>query len=290
MDTPYGYIFSIHLLLFWATTTLTLVEINAYGYYLSMKHNQTGFSHVLIIVVILVVTVAGLAFWQVTKKDTPASTPGEVTQDTPKIKHLGINLDYYDEDTKMAGDIQFITLPAVEGGLEAPFLEYGRFTEATSAGPARNNPQPTFLAPLGTKVHSLVDGKVVNVAKLYSNDYVIHVQPEGSDIIFDIEHVIKVKVKVGDTVTAGQEVAEVSDYDARNIGGLGLYEIGVFFPGNPPRHACTFDYLDDSIKTETLKKLRALEDSWEKFSGNTEVYNQQAEPIAGCASRDTVEG
>lgn len=245
----------------------------------------------IILIVIAVVCVTGvLAFFQLAKDSSTPSVPGEVTADTPKIKHLGINLDYYDKATGMAGDIKFIKLPAIKGGLEAPFLEYGRFTPATSAGPARYNPQPTFLAPLGTKVHSLVDGEVVNVEKLYSNDWAIHVQPKGSDIIFDIEHVIKVSVKIGDTVSAGQEVAEVSDYDARNIGGLGLYEIGVFFPGNPPKHACTFDYLDDSIKNETLKKITALQDSWEDYIGNDAIYSQATDPIPGCASRDVIEG
>lgn len=252
-----------------------------------MRKNQSGFAYIAILLTVVVVAVAGLVFWQIS---TTSSTPGEVTTDTPKIKHLGINLNYYDENTNMAGDIKFIKLPTIEGGLEAPFLEYGRFTPATSAGPARLNPQPTFLAPLGTKVHSLVDGKVVNVSKLYSDDYVIHVQPEGSDIIFELEHVINVQVKVGDTVIAGQEVAEVSDYDAHNIGGLGLYEIGVLFSGNPPKHACTFDYLDDSIKDETLNKLLALEDAWERFIGKDDIYNQTTDPIIGCATRDIVEG
>ena len=256
-----------------------------------MKKNQSGIAHIGLILLVVVIAVIGVVFWRVSSNTSEEpSVPGEVTTQTPKIKHLGIDLDYYDKDTGMAGDIKFIELPAVEGGLESVFLEYGRFTEATSAGPARLNPQPTFLAPLGTKVKSLVDGKVVKVEKLYSNDYVIHVQPEGSDIIFDIEHVINVQVQEGDMVTAGQEVAEVSDYDAKNIGGLGLYEIGVFFPGNPPKHGCTFDYLDDSIKDETLKKLRALEDAWEEYSGNDQIYNQAAEPIAGCATRDAVEG
>ncbi|MCA9334061.1 peptidoglycan DD-metalloendopeptidase family protein [Candidatus Saccharibacteria bacterium] len=256
-----------------------------------MKKNQSGFAHIFIVLIIIVVIgIIGLVFWRVTSNKQSSSVPGEVTVDTPKIKDLGINLDYYNEATGMAGDIAFIKLPAVPGGIEAPFLEYGRYTPESSAGPARLNPQPTFLAPLGTKVRSLVDGKVVNVSKLYSGDYAIHVQPEGSDIIFDLEHVINVKVKVGDTVRAGQEVAEVSDYDSRNIGGLGLYEIGVFFPGDPPKHACTFDYLDDSIKAETLKKLSALQDSWEQFIGNTSIYDQAAAPIPGCATRDLVEG
>lgn len=253
--------------------------------------NQAGSSHLAIVLMVVVLTVVGVVGWTVYKKSSEKpSAPGEISASTPKIKNLGIDLDYYDSSTKMAGAILFTNLPAVAGGLEAPFLEYGRQVPATSAGPARLNPQPTFIAPLGNPVKSLIDGEVVAVEKLYSNDYSIHTQPKGSDLIFELEHVINVKVQVGDSVKAGQVVAEVSDYDSKNLGGLGLVEIGVLIPGNPPKHACTFDYLDDSIKEETLKKIRNLQDSWEVFSGNNSFYNQEAEPIAGCATRDAVEG
>ncbi len=258
-----------------------------------MKKHQAGFAHVLILVLVLIVVSAvGFALWRVTaSNDTQTSSlPEEVSSKSPKIKHLGINLDYFDATTGKAGDITFTKLPAVEGGLEAPFLEYGRFVPESSAGPARRNPQPTFVAPLGTKVHAIADGEVVNVTKLYSNDYSVHVQANGSDIVFETEHVINVVVKAGDRVTAGQEIAEVSDYDARNLGGLGLFEIGVLVPGNPPSHVCAFDYLDESIKDETLKKISALQDSWEKYIGSDSIYDQASAPIAGCASRDAVEG
>lgn len=261
-----------------------------------MHKRQDGFAPIFILVFVLIIAIGAFAFWRITtkKSESPnaSNTDSKVASTSGKIKHLGINLDYYDPATNKAGDIEFMKLPAVEGGLESVFMEYGRQSEATSAGPARRNPQPTFLAPLGTKVHAIVDGTVTNIPKLYSGDYSVHVQADQGDnaVTFETEHVINVLVSVGDKVKAGDVIAEVSDYDARNIGGLGLFEIGVLVPGNPPKHVCTFDYLEDSIKTETLKKIRSLEDAWEKYIGNDTFYDQAAEPTAGCSTSDAIEG
>lgn len=246
---------------------------------------------------LLLVVVVGAVAFVLSQDDAPSAE--NLTADTAKefaqaqdvrIKHLGITIDTYDPATNMAGDIQFTTLPAIEGGLEAPFLEYGRTIPATSAGPERSNPQPTIIAPLGTKVHSLVDGEVIQVPQLYSGDYSVMVQPKGSDLVFETEHVINVQVQVGDQVSAGDVIAEVSDYDARNIGGLGLYEIGILVPGNPPSHVCPFDYLDESIKDDTLTKLAALQDAWEEYIGDNDVYNQAEQPTVGCATLSAIEG
>ncbi|MCA9333403.1 M23 family metallopeptidase, partial [Candidatus Saccharibacteria bacterium] len=191
-----------------------------------------------------------------------------------------------------AGDIKFVNFDTKAGGLDAIFSEYGRpAPENNGMGAGRLNPQPTFVAPLGTKVHSLVDGKVFKVEKLYSGDYSVMVMPEGSNLAFETEHIKDVTVKEGDIVKAGDVVGVVSDYDAENLNGMGLVEIGVLLgeANKPPKHLCTFDYLDDSIKDETLKKITALETAWEEFVGDKNVYQQDKEPIAGCRTQDAIE-
>lgn len=255
-----------------------------------------GFALVEVFIVIAVVAIIGvLGFYaasNINKQSDKKSVSAEqqsTSSDTAKIKHLGINLDYYNPDTHMAGDIKFVNFDTKAGGLDAIFSEYGRpAPENNGQGAGRLNPQPTFVAPLGTKVHSLVDGKVFKVEKLYSGDYSVMVMPQGSELTFETEHIMNVTVKEGDVVKAGDTLGVVSDYDAKNLNGMGLVEIGVLLGGNPPRHMCTFDYLDDSIKAETLKKIAALEDSWEAFVGDTGVYKQADEPIAGCRTRDEI--
>lgn len=271
------------------------------------KLQQNGFAHVaLIMIVVVLAAITAVGYTVFTKqnnsKDTSTtenlrSNDGQSSGETQpsnktaevKIKNLGINLDYYDEATNRAGDLQF-SKAMFASGMQRLFFEYGHEVPASSAGPAKKNPQPTFIAPLGTKVMSLVDGEVVNVPQLYSNDYSIHVQAPGSELIFETEHVINVLVKKGDTVKAGQVIAEVSDYDAKNYDGLGLFEIGILKGGNPPSHVCPFDYLDDSIKDETFKQIEALQKSWETYRGDNTIYDEAKAIVPGCVSRDPIEG
>ncbi len=218
--------------------------------------------------------------------DTAEVTETENQSASVKIKNLPIEIDTYDPVTGKAGEVVFPKEEFAEGALDMIFSSYGFVVPASSAGAAKANPQPTFLAPLGTKVRALIDGEVVAVTELYSGDFSIHMLGEGSELIFETEHVINVTVEVGDQVKAGTEIAEVSDYDAHNYAGLGLVEIGVLKGGNPPSHLCTFDFLDDSIKTETLQKITQLQDDWEAFRGNTDLYGEEA--IPGCVTQEII--
>jgi len=269
------------------------------------KNRSSGFSIIeLLIVVVVLGLIAGvgwLAYNRINNKkehrdsnESSQSAPKseQTTSNKPTIKHIGINLDYYNPNTQMAGDIKFAKFDTKSGGLDAIFSEFGRPAPANNGmGAGRLNPQPTFIAPLGTKVHSLVDGKVFKVEKLYSGDYSVMVMPEGSDLAFETEHIKEVTVKEGDSVKAGDVVGVVSDYDAKNLNGLGLFEIGVLKgeANKPPRHYCPFDYLDDSIKDETLKKITALETAWEKFMGDDTIYQQEKDVTPGCRSLNPIE-
>jgi prepilin-type N-terminal cleavage/methylation domain-containing protein len=261
------------------------------------KTNQ-GFAFLEILLVLVVVGVlAGVGFFVMNKKDSVETTTADTTTDTKKeeattekseakIKHLGVNLDYYNPATNKAGDFVF-TKEKIE--FSRLFSEYGFTVPANSVGPEKKNPQPTFILPLGSKVYSLVDGEVYDVPKLYSNDYSIQVQGEGSDLMFETEHVINVLVKKGDKVKAGDVIAEVSDYSVNGYAGMGLVEIGVLVGGNPPSHICPFDYLDESIKDETLKKITAFQKSWEEYLGDDTLYDEDVY-MTGCIISDPIEG
>jgi hypothetical protein len=201
------------------------------------------------------------------------------------IKHIGIDLAPYDPETKTVGDMVFTE--EMLGEYDMPYFDYGFQVEASSAAPARKNPQPTFIVPLGTKVHSLVDGVVVSIPKLYSDDYSVHVgATKDSSTVVETEHIINVTVKVGDTVKAGDVLGEVSDYDAHNYAGMGLYEIGILIGGNPPSHICPFLYLDDSIKDNVNESLRSLYKAWNEYRGK-EVYDENIE-VPGCIFTDSI--
>lgn len=179
------------------------------------KNTQSGFAVLEIIIVIVVIAVIGAAAFFVLNKNkdkdtnvTSSNAEQIAKKSEVKIKSLGVDLGTYDPATNKAGDFVFTKEKL---SFDRLFFDYGFEVPANSAGPAKKNPQPTFIVPLGTKVRSLVDGEVFDVPKLYSNDYSVMVKGKGSDLIFETEHVINVKVKKGDKVTAGQIIAEVSD-------------------------------------------------------------------------------
>ncbi len=150
------------------------------------------------------------------------------------LRSIGVDLGTYNPATGRAGDFLFVSAPLP---LNRIWTDYGHIISGamTSTGQDKANPQPTFLLPLGTKVRSLVDGVVVAVPTLYSGDVSVQVASSAESIwIYETEHVINPAVRVGDRVTAGQIIAEVSPFDAHNQGGLGIVEIGLLKGGSPP--------------------------------------------------------
>lgn len=152
--------------------------------------------------------------------------------------------------------LDYNAIVALREGREADWLpldDYARIIPISSARPtAQANPQPTFYAPYGTPVLAVVSGTVTNIPTLYSNDFSVMIGSGGSGGIWEHEHVINVSVRVGDRVTAGQQIAEVSNYECvwgrNNLASdpfcrsrLGLVELGLLYGGTPPMHRCPFD-------------------------------------------------
>src|SRR3990167_7811721 len=215
----------------------------------------------------------------------------ENTNEPPlKLKSFGVNLDYYDPKTGKAGDFVFTRQKLQFNRL---FMDYGFFIPASSASPDKKNPQPTFVLPLGTPVRSLVDGVVANMPTLWSGDISIQVTSSGQleRWVYETEHVTNPKVKVGDKVTAGQIVAEVSNFDKGAPAGYGAVEIGLLHGGGEglPEHVCPFAYLDERIREETFTNLRKLFKDWEDYIGDNTLYDE-SEKIPGCLTLDPIEG
>lgn len=222
----------------------------------------------------------------------PATVNRESNSEPPlRLKGIGINLDYFDAATGRAGDVVF-TKEKLQ--FNVPFTEFGFVIPANMSASRtdKTNPQPTFELPLGTKVRSLVDGVVVEMPTLYSGDYSIMVAPRAdTNWRYETEHVVNPLVKVGDRVTAGQVIAEVSPHNKEGNSGFGLVEIGILRGGNSPEHLCPFAYLDPSIKDDIQKKLRALYTSWEDYRGNSGLYNEEAQAaVPGCLILEPIEG
>ncbi|EKD90003.1 MAG: hypothetical protein ACD_32C00096G0001 [uncultured bacterium] len=136
-----------------------------------------------------------------------------------------------------------------------------------------------------------MDGIVVSIPTLWSGDYSVQVTADGQmqKWIYETEHLINPTVKVGDRVTAGQIVGEVSDFNHGAPPGFGTVEIGILKGGNPPEHVCPFAYLDPSIKEEVFAKIKAFYKSWEEYQDDTALYNE-GEEIPGCLKLDPIKG
>lgn len=239
------------------------------------------------LVIILLVIAWGIYNWSRQESDV-LGIQAKSAEPPLLLKSIGITLDTYNPKTKRAGDIVFTDMKLQFGKV---WMDYGFTIPASPGKPAKRNPQPTFILPLGTKVRSLVDGVVVGIPKLYSGDYSIQVASNmNSQFRYETEHVVNPLVKIGDKVKAGQVIASVSDYDSRHTPGFGLVEIGILKGGNPPQHLCPFQYLDPSIKDDIQKKIVGLYKSWESYKGDKKFYNEAAYPIPGCETLAPIEG
>lgn len=190
-------------------------------------------------------------------------------------------------------------------GVGFPLSDFGFVIPASSAGPAKANPQPTFWAPLGTAVLAPVDGVVISVETLYSGDFSIMIGKTGqmSSYVWETEHVINVSVAPGDTVTAGQTIATVSDYEcsysrtafgnATYCGtGIGLVELGLLHGGQVPEHFCPFasNYVDPSAAAAVSAELAAARSTIETAFADPELYEPAGWSTPDCITIDPIEG
>lgn len=223
---------------------------------------------------------------------TPSAAPSVEATDAPPLllKSVGIDLGEYDAAHQTVGDLAFTKKKLQFGVL---FSEFG-FTipaDQTRNGQAKENPQPTWLVPLGTKVHALVDGVVVHVTKLYSDDYSVMVATDSkSRWMYETEHIINLLVKEGDVVKAGQVIGEVSPHSSEGNSGYGMVEIGILRGGNPPQHVCPFAYLDPSVKSRIQGQLLGYYRAWEAYVGDTSRYDEVAQPTPGCLTLEPLSG
>lgn len=262
------------------------------------KRNQAGFSVIEIILVVIVVAAIGGVIFHASRKHqqaakVTATKKAATVADQPlMLKSIGFNLDYYDPKTNHAGDMVFTHEDHDLGMTHMIFADFGIQDSRAPNDPTKRNPQPTFILPLGTKVHSLVDGVVVDVKDLYSNDQTIWVSGSpSSHYIYETEHIINPLVKKGDHVTGGQIIGEVSTHDSQYHPGFGIVEIGILYTVTAQaQHICPFHYLDPSIKADIGKKILNVHAAWSSYINMPKLYDDAHSAEPGCFSLDAVNG
>ncbi len=168
-----------------------------------------------------------------------------------------ISIGEYDPETHQAGDVYFPEAPVMFNRVFTPF-GFVIPAEISATGEDKANPQAAFLAPLGTKVYSPLNGRVERIAELWSTpslgDVAIHILPddikEGCYVVVELEHVVQPTVQDGDQVEAGQALAEVSSLNAEAQAGLGIVELGILYATaeGTPLHRCPFAYFAPEVR------------------------------------------
>jgi hypothetical protein len=226
-----------------------------------------------------------------------SSTP--TTPDSPSLRLQGLPVNL--------AAVDFAAVVTRRDGRDAdwrPLDDYGRIYSGNSANPTpKANPQPTFFAPLGTPVLAVVSGTVSGVPTLYSNDYSVMIQSPGSGGTWEHEHVINVRVRVGDRVTVGQHIADVSNYECvwgRNNSptdplcqsGLGLVELGLLYPGNPPSHRCPFetDVVDPARRAEIFGQLDSARMRIKTAMRNPNLFGESSWATPQCVTLTRIAG
>ncbi|HZP55912.1 MAG TPA: M23 family metallopeptidase [Candidatus Saccharimonadales bacterium] len=265
-----------------------------------INNNQSGVGHLLLFLLIIII-IAAVSFvgWTVhksAKKTAMTSTDQKMTQaDHPLVlKSIGFNLDYYDPATNHAGDMEFTHEDHdLNSNFNLIFADFGTQDPRSPGDPTKTNVQPVFILPLGTKVHSLVDGVVADVKGLYSGDSTIWVTANGqmTSYIYETEHIINPIVKKGDKVSGGQVIGEVSTHSSQYHPGFGIVEIGILHSsGTQAQHICPFHYLDPSIKADIDKKILAVHKAWTDYVGMPNLYDDAHSVEPGCFVLGPVNG
>ena len=247
-----------------------------------------------------------------TPTSIPTSAPSPVPSPTPSgiVQRVGrdcvlpvlqahpVRIAPFDEGSGRAGDLQF--LPGTQ--FNRIFMEYGFLIPAnsTSSGQDKRNPQPTYLAPMGTQVLSPVDGVVDRISEIWSSptlgDVSVMIRPDGLGdgcyVVVETEHVVNVTVAVGERVAAGQAIAEVGPLSSEGDAGLGLVELGVLTgAGNGrPLHVCPYEFFEPASQSE-VELLVGLMSDWEAFADDDTLYDELAwvGGNPGCSSGDLTE-
>ncbi|MDA1004637.1 MAG: M23 family metallopeptidase, partial [Chloroflexi bacterium] len=231
---------------------------------------------------------------------TPTASPAPAQQRVgldcvvPVLRRHPIELAPYEAASGRAGDVQFVS--RTMGNVI--YTQFGYVVPAaiTSSGQDKSNPQPTYLAPLGTPVRAAATGVVDRISELWSTptygDVSVMIRPDGLPagcyLVVEAEHVLNPRVAVGDRVTAGQVIAEVGALNSQGNSGLGLVELGILTgAGNGrPMHVCPYAYFAPDVAAAQLGMLTRLMADWESYAGDPALWDESAwvGGVPGCSS------
>src|SRR3989344_8624134 len=215
----------------------------------------------------------------ITPQSKPSLDVSSLENEPPILRNLGVNIDVWNKETNLAGDLIFDKRIIYDDGYSANnkvFLDFG------SKDKYRVNDvgaiEYWFYVPIGTKVRSPVDGTVQVVFFEHTKDWGVTLVPKGSRWLVSFEHLVNLSVVEGDVVRAGDIVGEA----APRIGSaIAMVELVVWTGGESIVKYCPYNFLDESLKPVYREKINKLPLDLEEFTGQN-VYKQEAWVLPGC--------
>lgn len=199
---------------------------------------------------------------------TVAAASSGDPNEAPVLKNLLVDFGRWDSSTNLAGAFNFAS-----NSMLKPFTghgdSYGFPTPATTYGFNYRG------LSVGKNVYAPFDGVVSNVAfqpESEPDDYEIHLRPnKDSKWLMNVDHVLNPKVSIGQSVKAGDVIAETREY---------ILEIDISdFSTSSTLSYCFWDFFDPALLSEYRQKVVDLMKDWEAFKGDAAIYDESK---AGC--------
>jgi len=254
----------------------------------TMKQNknlgQSGFSHIVAIIVILLVATIGFAGWRVMSKTQQKST-NQSSQKSPSVskKSTESEPDISLQNLGLASlDKVNITTNATREFTSNGLKGFYIFGDSLSGGRTNPNFEYSSLKD-GTKVISAIDGIVAFIREQPdSKDFEVFIQPkENSMWTIGYDHIVNLAVKKGAPIKAGDVIGD----PALQNNGLTRFEIQINKDeGGITTHYCPTVLLATSAKDKAIGELTNMQNSWEKITG-LELYDLTAQNPVGCTKK-----
>lgn len=206
----------------------------------------------------------------------------------PVLKNLGVNIDAWNKQTNLAGDLIFtkkLLFDDERVSNDKVFIDFGHKEKYRSND--IGSIEYWFFVPLKTKVRAPVDGKVQVVFFDHTQDWGVNFVQEGSSWIVSFEHVVNVAVKDGNIAKAGDIIGEAAPRRTFN-NEIAMVELAVWTGGKEIVKHCPFLFLKDDLKPVYEEKLKKVANEWEEFIGK-DVYQQEKWAAPGCLVESIVE-
>lgn len=238
--------------------------------------SQSGFSHFLIPLAVVVLAVIGFAAYRVSNNSESDSTTREAELQLVDELEADVDLQNIGIDSIDNIDINSYAVREFDTqGLKGFYV----FGDSLSGG--RLNPTFEFSSlKAGTKAVSAIDGIVTFIKEQpETSDYEVFIQPgDGSVWTIGYDHLVNVTVTQGQKVTAGDALGE----PAVQNNGLTRFEMQINKDiGGQTTHYCPVVLLRESVKAATEASLLEMQKSWELNTGK-ELYDTDAQDPIGC--------